>query len=317
MVLATKTTRAMAVSTRTLPTPNSLITPAAPMPARTGLRKFRFRFSAEARRQAMRGPTPMRKRRAMKIGIFTRLKKGAPTLTLTPRTASESSGKTVPKKTVKVAAIRKRLFRRKTDSRETAESSSPWARSRSVRHARSEKAPSRARARKARKKTPMDPCVKEWTEPMMPERVRNVPNSVRLKVRMIRVRFQSLSMRRRYWIITECRKAVPVSQGMKAALVGRDGRQALEGRRGDAHDEEEEGEDTQHDREDPGVELGLAAAIPDNHDQRIDREHPRPEHDGALERAPERGDAVVEGRAAVRVHGDVAHGEVEGQERVE
>src|SRR5712692_9479093 len=197
MVPATKTTRAMAVSTRTLPTPNSLITPAAPMPARTGLRKFRFRFSAEARRQAMRGPTPMRKRRARKMGIFTRLKKGAPTLTLTPRTASDSSGKTVPKKTVKVAAIRKRLFRRKTDSRETAESSSPWARSPSVRHARSEKAPSRARARKARKKTPMELCVKEWTEPMMHERVRNVPNSVRIKVRMMRVRFQSLSMRRR------------------------------------------------------------------------------------------------------------------------
>ena len=35
---------------------------------------------------------------------------------------------------------------------------------------------------------------------------------------MIRVRFQSFSMRRRSWIITECRKAVPVSHGMKAAF---------------------------------------------------------------------------------------------------
>ena len=53
---------------------------------------------------------------------------------------------------------------------------------------------------------------------MMPERVRNVPNSVRPKVRMMRVRFQSLSIRRRSWIITECRSAVAVSQGMKAAF---------------------------------------------------------------------------------------------------
>ena len=53
---------------------------------------------------------------------------------------------------------------------------------------------------------------------MTPERVRKVPKSVRLKVRMTRVRFQSLSMRRRSWIITECRSAVPVSQGMNAAF---------------------------------------------------------------------------------------------------
>ena len=99
--------------------------------------------------------------------------------------------------------------------------------------------------------------------------------------------------------------------------VGGDGRQALERRGGDAHHEEKEGKDAQHDREDPGIELGLPAPVADDHDQRVDREHPRPEDDGALEGAPEGGDAVVEGRAAISVHGHVAHGEVEGQEGVE
>ena len=62
---------------------------------------------------------PMRKSRPRKSGMFTWLKNGAPTLTLTPRTASERSGNTVPKKTVKAAAIRRRLLSRKADSRET------------------------------------------------------------------------------------------------------------------------------------------------------------------------------------------------------
>ena len=111
----------------------------ATMPAITGFRKFRRRLSADARRHAMSGPTPIMKSKARKTGMFTRLKKGAPTLTLTPRTASESSGKTVPKKTVKVAARSKTLLSRKADSRETTESSSPCPRRRSKRHARSAK----------------------------------------------------------------------------------------------------------------------------------------------------------------------------------
>ena len=150
--------------------------------------------------------------------MLTRLKKGAPTLTLIPRMASESRGNTVPKNTVKVAAMRKRLFRRKADSRETTESSSPCPRRRSTRAARSEKEPRRTTPRKVRKNTPMEPWVKECTEPMMPERVRKVPNRVRPKVRMMRERFQSFSMRRRSWIITEWRKAVAVSHGMNAAF---------------------------------------------------------------------------------------------------
>jgi hypothetical protein len=124
----------------------------------------------------------------------------------------------VPKNTVKAAATRRTLFRRNADSRDTMESSVPWARRWSARHARSENDTRSTRARKARKKTPMAPWVKACTDPMMPERVRNVPKSVRPKVRMTRVTFQSFSIRRRSWISTEWRKAVPVSHGMNAAF---------------------------------------------------------------------------------------------------
>ena len=124
----------------------------------------------------------------------------------------------MPKKTVKAVARRNTLFSRNADSRERIESSTPSARSRSIRQARSEKGATRTTARKARKNHPIEPWVKAWTDPMMPERVRNVPKMVRPKVRMTSDRFQSFSMPRRSWIITECRNAVPVSQGMKAAF---------------------------------------------------------------------------------------------------
>ena len=65
---------------------------------------------------------------------------------------------------------------------------------------------------------PMEPWLKACTEAITPERVRKVPNSVRLKVRITSATFHSLSIRRRSWIITECRSAVAVSHGMKAAF---------------------------------------------------------------------------------------------------
>jgi hypothetical protein len=51
---------------------------------------------------------------------------------------------------------------------------------------------------------------------MTPLRVRNVPRIVRLKVRMIRIMFQTFSIPRFSWIITECTKAVPASHGINA-----------------------------------------------------------------------------------------------------
>ena len=52
----------------------------------------------------------------------------------------------------------------------------------------------------------------------MPLRVRKVPKMTSAKVSVIKTRFQTFSIPRFSWIITECRKAVPVSQGMKEAF---------------------------------------------------------------------------------------------------
>ena len=218
IVAVTNTTRASVSTAIVERTPRSRNTAAAAMPTAIGPRKLRERLSSDARRQAMSGPTPIRKISPRNSGTFTWLKNGAPTLTFTPRTASESSGKTVPKKTVKAAATSSTLLSRKADSRETTESSSPCAPRLSQRQASSPSASSSTRARNDRKKTPIEPWVNACTEAMTPERVRKVPNRVSENVMMTRARFQSRSIRRRSWIITECKNAVPVSHGMKAAF---------------------------------------------------------------------------------------------------
>ena len=52
----------------------------------------------------------------------------------------------------------------------------------------------------------------------MPERTRNVPSSARANVAMISDTFQMRSMPRFSWTMIECRKAVPVSQGISDAF---------------------------------------------------------------------------------------------------
>src|SRR3989454_12206822 len=133
----------------------------------------------------------MRKMRDRNSGTLTWLKNGAPTLTLTPRTASERRGNTVPKKTVNAAAMSSTLLRRNADSRETTESSSPCERKASQRHATRPSAVSTTSARKPRNSAPIEPCVKAWTEAMTPERVRNVPKSVRPNVKITSTMFRS------------------------------------------------------------------------------------------------------------------------------
>ncbi len=59
----------------------------------------------------------------MAMGIFTRLKNGGPTLIFDPRTASESTGNSVPARTATQATSRIRLLNRKLDSRDSMESS--------------------------------------------------------------------------------------------------------------------------------------------------------------------------------------------------
>jgi hypothetical protein len=70
----------------------------ASTPAPTGNANARQRFFGVARRQAMTGPTPMRKSSAIPSGAFTRLKNGGPTVIFTPRTHSEITGNTCPRR---------------------------------------------------------------------------------------------------------------------------------------------------------------------------------------------------------------------------
>src|SRR6516164_218924 len=65
---------------------------------------------------------------------------------------------------------------------------------------------------------PMEDCAKACTELMIPLRVRNVPRMASQKVKNTSHMFQVFSMPRFSCIITECRKAVPVSQGMREAF---------------------------------------------------------------------------------------------------
>src|SRR5581483_410681 len=94
-------------------------TATAPM---AGHLKFRFRLSQEVLRQASSGPIEVRSRRSSATGMFTRLKKGAPTVTFAPCTHSEILGKSVPHRTVKHATSNSRLLNKKLDSREISES---------------------------------------------------------------------------------------------------------------------------------------------------------------------------------------------------
>jgi hypothetical protein len=60
--------------------------------------------------------------------------------------------------------------------------------------------------------------VKLCTLAITPERVMKVPKMLSRKVPMMSPRFQRLSIPRFSWIITECRKAVMVSQGSRLAF---------------------------------------------------------------------------------------------------
>src|ERR1700730_7791732 len=73
-------------------------------------------------------------------------------------------------------------------------------------------------ARKATNQSPIDDCAKACTELTTPLRVRKVPKIESMKVEKINHMFQVFSMPRFSCIITECRNAVPVSQGISEAF---------------------------------------------------------------------------------------------------
>ncbi len=65
---------------------------------------------------------------------------------------------------------------------------------------------------------PIELSVNEWIELTTPERVRNVPKRDSENARITRSTFQTFSIPRFSWIITECRNAVAASHGMSAAF---------------------------------------------------------------------------------------------------
>ena len=64
----------------------------------------------------------------------------------------------------------------------------------------------------------MSLSVNAWIELRIPERVRNVPKIERKKAPITRRTFQTRSIPRFSWIITECRNAVAASHGISAAF---------------------------------------------------------------------------------------------------
>ncbi len=71
---------------------------------------------------------------------------------------------------------------------------------------------------KATNGMPSVEAPKAWMESRIPERTRNVPMTASTPVPRMSEAFQTFSIPRRSWIITECRKAVPVSQGSREAF---------------------------------------------------------------------------------------------------
>ena len=72
--------------------------------------------------------------------------------------------------------------------------------------------------RKIQNQVPMEDCANAWTELTRPERVSSVPRMDSMNVEKMSQTFQFFIMPRFSCIMTECRKAVPVSQGMSEAF---------------------------------------------------------------------------------------------------
>src|SRR5580692_1886410 len=127
-------------------------------------------------------------------------------------------GKNVPHRMVKQTASRSTLLNRKLDSRETTASSLcsllRCARLTTRKYVQT----ASVKPIKTRNHVPIEDCAKACTELMTPERVRNVPSMESRKVAKTSAMFQTLSMPRFSCIMTECRKAVPVSHGISDAF---------------------------------------------------------------------------------------------------
>ena len=78
--------------------------------------------------------------------------------------------------------------------------------------------PAAIRQMKPRNHGPIELCVNEWIDWTIPLRVRNVPKSDRPNASVTSSTFQTFSIPRFSWIITEWRNAVAASHGISAAF---------------------------------------------------------------------------------------------------
>src|SRR5947207_9500263 len=183
-----------------------------------GHRKLRFRLSTEVLRHASSGPTAVSSKSSNATGTFTRLKNGGPTVTLFPWTHSDSTGNSVPHSTVKQAKSRSKLLNRKLDSREISDSSLCSLRKCDLFLKKKNVNVAKVISRNHLNQPPIEDCANACTELMIPLRVRNVPRIASQNVAKTSHMFHIFSMPRFSCIMTECRKAVPVSQGMSEAF---------------------------------------------------------------------------------------------------
>ena len=132
--------------------------------------------------------------------------------------ASEIRGKNVPQKITTQRPTRSRLLTRKTASREASDSIRRSERMSSSRETISAAEPTMTTAISASSGPPTVEAPKAWIDSRIPERTRKVPSSASEKVATISDTFQTLSMPRFSWTITECRNAVPTSHGINDAF---------------------------------------------------------------------------------------------------
>src|ERR1700691_1500375 len=119
---------------------------------------------------------------------------------------------------VKQATSSRRLLNRKLDSRETRASSLCSLLRCDLFFTKKKVKTPKVIIKNQPNHSPIVDCAKACTELMIPLRVRNVPRIESQKVAKISHMFQTFSMPRFSCIMTECKKAVPVSQGISDAF---------------------------------------------------------------------------------------------------
>tara|TARA_Y100000031_G_scaffold68927_1_gene76686 strand:+ start:258 stop:638 length:381 start_codon:yes stop_codon:yes gene_type:complete len=122
------------------------------------------------------------------------LKKGAPTVIFSPFTASDKTGNIVPQKTEKQINPNTILLNRNPLSRDVNDSIFLLAFSTGSRIRTRVIQKTRIRIIKPRNTGPKSETAKEWTEDIIPLRVKNVPKIQRINVVNIKIIFQVFSI---------------------------------------------------------------------------------------------------------------------------